>query len=379
MGELRRLIVNPALQCPLVATKWVHGTAGNEILPFTETHCMRTKFIPLTILAALSQMAQAQSNVTLFGTLDMGVRIIKNSGQGAFNSIGDQGNMANRIGFKGEEDLGDGMKATFHLEAGILPDTGESLGQAFGIGFWNRQSTVGLKGKFGEVKVGRDWTASYNNMWIYDPSYNFGVTDTTHVSHNLGQPTYFWTNNAVSYSLPANLGGFYGQIMHAPGEGTASGRYTGARFGYGSGPFDVSASAGSQDVAGGRFKVANVGTSYDFGVVKMMALYNRETVINAKETRVVLGATVPLGAHYAFLSYAHSAVSNYPGASGATQLGAGYVHALSKRTALYGSVAMLDNRDTGQLSTTNFGSFGAQAPTAGGNSRGMEVGLRHHF
>lgn len=339
---------------------------------------MRNKIVPLTVLAALSQMAQAQSNVTIFGTLDMGARLISNSGASTFKSVGDQGNLANRLGFKGEEDLGDGLKATFHLEMGILPDTGQSLGQTFGIGFFNREATVGLKGSFGQIKLGRDWTASYNSMWVYDPSYGFGVTDTTHVSHNLGQPTYFWTNNAVSYTLPA-LGGFYGQVMAAPGEGSVNGRYVGGRFGYTSGPFDVSVAAGSQNVAGGKFKVANVGASYDFDVVKIMALYNRETVVDAKETRIVLGATVPFGANYAFASYARSSVSNYPGASGASQLGAGYVYALSKRTALYGNVAFLDNRDTGQLSTTNIGSFGAQAPTPGGNSRGVEAGLRHIF
>jgi predicted porin len=341
--------------------------------------CAMKKVLSLMVGAAFAQAASAQGNVTIFGSLDMGVRAIKNSGSSAFTSVGDQGNLANRLGFKGEEDLGDGLKATFHLETGILPDTGESIGQSFGIGFWNRQATVGLKGSWGEIRLGRDWTASYASMWVYDPSYGFGVTDTTHVSHNTGQPTYFWTNNAISYFLPGGLGGFYGQVMVAPGEGSTNGKYAGARVGYTSGPFDVSVGAGAQDVVGGKFKVFNVGASYDFGVAKVSGLYNQEKVIDAKETRLVVGVTVPMGTNYAFASFARSSVADYPGFSGATQIGVGYVHALSKRTAVYGSVAVLDNRATGQLSTTNIGSFGATPPTPGGQSRGAELGLRLMF
>ena len=340
---------------------------------------MKVQFAVLAIGSAVAQGALAESNVTIFGSLDVNARVISNSGSKTFKSVGDQGNLANRLGFKGEEDLGGGLKATFHLETGILTDSGQSLGQTFGIGFWNRQSTVGLKGSFGEIKLGRDWTASYNSMWIYDPIYNFGVADSTHVSHNLGQPTYFWTNNAISYTLPGNLGGFYGQVMFAPGEGTASGRYAGGRLGYTTGALDGSVSVGSQDVVGGKFTVFNVGGSYDLGVAKLTALYNREKVMDAKETRIVVGATVPLAGNYAFVSYSRSSVSNYPGASGASQVGAGYVYNLSKRTALYGSVAFLDNKDSGQLSTASLGSFGGTAPTPGGNSRGAEVGLRLSF
>ncbi|MEJ5896830.1 porin [Aquabacterium sp. G14] len=340
---------------------------------------MKTRIGALVIGAFAAQGAMAQSNVSIFGTLDLSVRTIKNEGASMFTSVGAQGNMANRIGFKGEEDLGGNMKATFHLEAGILPDTGESMGQAYGIGFWNRQSTVGLKGNFGEVKLGRDWTASYLSMSIYDPSFGFGVADTLHVSRNTLQPTYFWANNAISYTLPSNLGGVYGQLMYAPGESTVNGKYTGGRFGYGAGPYDVSVSFGSQDVLGGSFKVFSIGGAYDMGVVKLTALYNREKVVDAKETRVVLGVTVPIGSNYAFVSFAKSSVSDFPGAHGASQIGGGYVHTLSKRTAVYANAAWLTNKGDGQLSTTNFGSFGSTAPVPGGKSQGFEIGVRHNF
>ncbi|MGA0612800.1 porin [Caldimonas sp. KR1-144] len=103
---------------------------------------MMTRVLPVLAGAAFGQAASAQSNVAIFGTVDLGIRGINNSGSGTFKSVGNQGNLANRLGFKCEEDLGGGLKASFHIETGILPDTGESLGQSFGIGFWNRQATV---------------------------------------------------------------------------------------------------------------------------------------------------------------------------------------------------------------------------------------------
>jgi predicted porin len=103
---------------------------------------MMKRVLPVLAGAAFAQAASAPSNVAIFGTVDLGIRVINNSGSGTFKSVGNQGNLANRLGFKGEEDLGGGLKASFHIETGILPDTGESLGQSFGIGFWNRQATV---------------------------------------------------------------------------------------------------------------------------------------------------------------------------------------------------------------------------------------------
>jgi predicted porin len=83
-------------------------------------------------------------------------------GGNRLTSLANEGQASNRIGFRGVEDLGGGMFATFVLEGGMSPDNGTPSGLNF-----PRKSTLGLNGGFGEVRLGRDYTPTFSNHTAY--------------------------------------------------------------------------------------------------------------------------------------------------------------------------------------------------------------------
>src|SRR3954468_21862805 len=132
------------------------------------------KKMPLAVLglAVLAgATAQAQSSVTVFGLLDVSIAHFGADGSGSQTALATDGYQSSRIGFRGVEDLGDGLKAGFWLEAGLAPDDGEgaatnSNNQSSGAGAgvagrqgitFGRRSTVSLLGNWGEVRLGRDY------------------------------------------------------------------------------------------------------------------------------------------------------------------------------------------------------------------------------
>ena len=123
---------------------------------------MKKSLIALAVLAA-SGAAMAQSSVTLFGIVDTGVGYIDNGGNEVAGSTAGQnkygmttsGNATSRLGFRGVEDLGGGLKAGFWLEGQIDGDDGNAAGFNF-----KRRSTLSLMGGFGEVRMGREQTPS---------------------------------------------------------------------------------------------------------------------------------------------------------------------------------------------------------------------------
>ena len=280
------------------------------------------KFASLAVLAAISATASAQSSVTLFGVVDASARYVKNSDTKLY-SLGSGGLNTSRLGFRGTEDLGDGLKAGFWLESGFNVDSGTSSDSGR---FFNRRSTVSLLGNFGEVRLGRDFTPTYTD---YDVFGDNGVAASSKFDASLGVSRDGNTANAagaftgtgwgtradnqVSYFTPGNLGGFYGRGSVAAGEGTAGKKYYGARAGYAAGPLDVSASYGQYTVAprfgDDKFKVADAGASYDFGVVKAMAYYTQSKFASQKIASYSLGAIVPIGLGQLKAAYTHANAS----------------------------------------------------------------------
>ena len=87
---------------------------------------MRKSLIILAALSAIAGSAAAQSSVTIFGIVD--VSLTHGSGSVASRTQLSAGNLAgSRLGFRGTEDLGDGLKANFWLEAGLTPDDGKGV------------------------------------------------------------------------------------------------------------------------------------------------------------------------------------------------------------------------------------------------------------
>ncbi|HSW16647.1 MAG TPA: porin [Ramlibacter sp.] len=374
---------------------------------------MKKTLIAMAVLAAAGA-ASAQSSVTLFGIVDATVQHLKADGNGSVTRLGNSGYNSSRLGFRGTEDLGGGLAASFWLEMGFNNDDGTGIATsstnqgiaAFnpatganapvrsgtqGLTF-NRRTTVSLAGGFGELRLGRDYAPSFWNLAVFDAMGANGSGASTNLSQALGiaagVETRTRASNSIGYFLPSNLGGFYGQAMYALGENASNagvtekdGRYAGLRFGYAAGPVNVAVGFGKTNLAAlGDYKQANIGASYDLGVAKLFAQYNQEKLapagVSTKGKTYVLGASVPVGAGEIRASFGASkadagAIND---AAKARLITLGYVHNLSKRTAVYTTYARIDNKGT----VIGY-NMGRAASTPAGDNQGFDIGLRHSF
>lgn len=353
--------------------------------PHKRKKAVMKQIATLALLAAASAAASAQtSSVTLFGILDAGVRHVKN-GDDSITSQSSNGLNTSRFGVRGLEDLGGGLQAGFWLESGLNPDTGTT---SDGSRFWNRRSTVSLiSSSLGEVRLGRDYTPTYTGYADYDAFGTNGVGDASKFFSALGTAadTGVRADNQVSYFLPSALGGIYGQVSVAAGEGAVGKKYYGGRLGYRAGPLDVSGSIGQTTVAPNaagedKFKAYDIGASYDFGIAKLTGYYSQTKFDQLKLGVVNIGALVPAGPGKVRVSYVRANASGTTAAgvdtdaNDANQLALGYVYDLSKRTALYGTVARVNNKGNAA-----FAIAGGPTLLAGRDSTGYEFGLRHSF
>lgn len=348
------------------------------------------KLAVLALFAAVSGGAHAQSSVTLFGIVDEAARYTKN-GDSKLKSLVSGGLNTSRFGLRGVEDLGSGLKAGFWIESGFNADNG---GNSDASRFWNRRTTISLLGSFGEVRLGRDYTPTYTAYADYDPfgdnglaaSGKFdsalGVSRDSNAAASAGQGTRL--GNQIAYLLPSDIGGIYGRAAVAAGEGTAGNKYVGGRLGYAAGPVDVSAAYGQYTVAPllgeDKFKVAGAGASYDLGIVKLMAYYSQNKFANQKVAAYSVGAIAPIGAGQVKAAYTHANASGTTAANvnvdsnDADQFALGYVYNLSKRTAVYSTVAYVKNKGNAVFNVNS-----ALTAQAGQKSTGAEVGVRHAF
>lgn len=346
---------------------------------------MKKSLFVLAAAVVAAGTAAAQSSVTVFGVVDAAARQVKNGSAGSQKQLASGANTTSRIGLRGVEDLGGGLRAGFWLEAGLNSDTGTTDAK-----FWGRRSTVSLIGGFGEVRLGRDYLPSFWNT-IADPFVLVGVGSigsafTYGTGSNLGSPatTVLRADNSISYFLPAGIGGLYGQATVAAGEGVAGNKYKGARLGYAAGPVNAAVAYGTTDTGGtADFKQYNAMAEFNMGFAKLHALYDVRKWNPRKENVIMVGATVPLGAGAVRLSYARADRSGGPVGSGfgnaddARLMAAGYTYDLSKRTTLYTTVARISNKGS-RMSTVS--SSGPLAGMRGGQtSSGFDLGVAHRF
>jgi predicted porin len=130
---------------------------------------MNNRILALALAAALPSLACAQSSVQLYGTIDGGVRYQTNvdaAGNGLVSTT--SGNYySNRLGFRGKEELGNGLNAHFQLESGFNDKTG-ALDNTNNVLF-NRTAEVGIGGAWGSIDVGRQYTVGFRTEKFLDP------------------------------------------------------------------------------------------------------------------------------------------------------------------------------------------------------------------
>ena len=346
------------------------------------------KLSPIAIglaLASVGVAAQAQSSVTIFGLIDTNVSHFSASGSGSVNQLGTDGNLSSRIGFRGTEDLGGGLKAGFHLEAAINPDVGTGgstsadnlKNQSGGLTF-GRRSTVSLMGNWGEVRLGRDYTPGFWNLSKYSAFGTNGVGSAAGIFYPLkARITHVRASNSIGYHLP-KMGGLFGQVMVARGEQTGNndGNVAGARVGYAAGPFSVAIGPTTTKIAAlGDFRQTNIGGSYDFGVVEVMALWGENKIGDSKTRSQSIGVQAPVGKAGEIRATIGTVNATNIG-NDASHFAVGYVHKLSKRTVLYTTYGRVKNKGNGTAFAVADG-IGATSP--GGSSSGIQFGIRHNF
>ena len=371
---------------------------------------MKKSLVALALMSAFSGAAMAQSSIVIYGIADIGLRNIKDGNPaGSTTSISSGQVQGSRIGFKGTEDLGDGLKANFELVEGINIDTGTSGqgGRAFG-----RKATVGLSGDFGSFDFGRDKTI--NNLFLdaFDPFgsgyinsgnglsnlYFFGNNISSipaNSSASLSNQSAGRVNNAIFYNTP-NWDGFRGSATYGFGE-VAGDRKAGSSYGvtlrYTNFGLDIgySYSLENQQVATTSSLVnkrsANTfAVSYKFGIFTPVFIYEKQKADLPYGTRT--GATdqknFSLAGNIQFdaansvkLEFTKiiddTVISAARGAVGdAKQYGIAYQHNLSKRTDLYAGYALTNQDPNVQLSQIG-------AARAGADIKEFTLGIRHKF
>jgi len=362
---------------------------------------MKAITVPAVLATSLAGPAFAQSNVTLFGVVDLAVA----HGSG---SVSNQTQLANgylaasKLAFKGFEDLGGGLKAGFWIESGFNADTGsgqntntnnQSTGVAGNGGLtWNRRSHVSLGDNWGEIRIGRDFVPQYLNIADFDPFDLSGSGGSQIINSAITGPTLVRASNSVSYlyghgfnaaAVGYGPGGFTGSgfqfhAMYYLGENPSGtntsqdGTGYGVRAVYSTGKLTVSGAVGRTHYAAGDVRQNNAGASYDFDVVRVMGMYewDKNGAVGARGW--LAGALVPAGVGTIRVSYSRYG-TDAAGSPTAKKWAVGYVYALSKRTALYTAAAHVSN---GGASAS---ALNGAVTAPGQSSNGLDFGIRHSF
>lgn len=367
---------------------------------------MQKKLIALAIAAAASGAAFAQTNVQIYGIADVGYVGIDRDNFKYQNNINSGVLSTSRIGFKGAEDLGNGLKAIFTLEYGLLLDQNTGIGASNNSVADARQQFVGLTGGFGTVVAGRLQTAGLDFTVAGSAlggSAAIGAVNLVGQNANNGAGGAVGSlsgpfpllnsasraDSAVAYISPS-FGGLTLAVNHSRASESASQddlkdhSATLLAANYENGPISAGLVYGKVDVeknvTSGDSTEWGVRGGYDFGVVKLQAAYQQAklkqnspfgvTGDTAKNKRWVISATVPVTAKIAVIGeYAQAKLDqgvNSDNKDKAYTLAATY--SLSKRTTAYAAFAHQQfnnnaSKTTWQRNDTNY--YG--------------VGLRHAF
>jgi predicted porin len=358
---------------------------------------MKKSLLALAVLTAVTGAAYAQSTVTLYGKIDLGLVLDSGSAQGKSVRISSGVTGGSRLGFKGVEDLGGGLKAAFQLETGYCADsaantpikdsTGKTLGSTTNFctgsnAFMGRQAHGDLTGAFGAMSAGRQYSLGFTNLTTVDP---FG-TGFAGASNNLIDASGTRLNNSFQYTTPT-MAGFAGSVEIGLGEQTGNwqgGRETGAALTYASGPvyvgfsfYDLSNANGN----GAQRKNYTLGGTYDFGVVKVHALGQKSTgtptgaALSLDVLDLLGGVTVPLAGGSLMADYINHNDRTSLTAGGnkdANQIAIGYIYPLSKRTSVYSSFARIIDKNGATFTVGN-------ATESGTGNKSFNFGVVHNF
>jgi len=367
---------------------------------------MQKKIIALAIAGLASTAAFAQSNVTIYGRADVG-GMYRNGSSGAVLASDSVGKYeiasgiqsGSRIGFKGSEDLGNGLKAIFEIEYGTALDQNTGGNQA--ATWTNRHSYVGLTGNFGTVVGGHLDGVRYGVFNAFDPFAGGTVGNFTQMTQQVDR-----ASNAVAYISPKFAG--FGLVaayatalsdVESRGNGVApNNNGTGdltlntLMLTYDNGP--MSARLDYEQIyptnLQGKTWVATGAFSYDFGVVKLSALVDEiksDLSVNGTpqldQVSWFIGAKAPIG-KFTLKAVGGQMLQKTVGFSedgDAWKVGLGADYNLSKRTNLYVNYGYIHNDKQASLQLSPAANMNGTAALAGAGygTSGVDFGIAHNF
>lgn len=346
---------------------------------------MKLKLIAGAALALVSGVAAAQSAVTVYGNLDVGVLTRNHAPDGAASTSMANGGITPSIwGFRGTEDLGDGLKAHFNLEGHFAADTGISDARLF-----RRQSNVGLSGGFGTVTLGNMYSPAIlafaatdprglreNLSGLYSWAYNSGALT---AGNNGNNDVGVFLQNAISYSNKVGPVGI--AAGYSVSEDLGAVYSLGATY---AGPVSLSASyqqTNAPDTSDRMSRIYTVGAGYTMGAFTGKLNFLRGDNRNAALADVSKVNVFGLGVDWRTASNNTVIAAVYFGkdkdnSSDKTKT---FIlsdeYALSKRTTLYGQLAYA-RADAGATLLTTVVAGGTLADT---NTSLLNVGIKHSF
>lgn len=342
---------------------------------------MKKSLIAIAALAAVGA-ASAQSSVTLYGLADIGIGHTRSQTlddpQVKSTGASVNGLQGSRIGLKGVEDLGNGLKAVFNYEFGFTPNNGRLT---YGASADARRAVAGLQGSFGSVLLGRDYTPLFNLLAAssVDGLSSFETTTGAFLQRTNGV---HYAGNFSGVGVQAFGGYNKTTVATNPVTVVEDTREYGLGLSYANGPFMIGVAGQEQKFTNsGKRTEGAVGGTYDFGAAKLFANYVHLRAKNgaaaysisgleaAKVQEGNIGVSVPFGAASVMAGYGRNQLTE--SGTGAKYKGNDFVvganYAFSKRTDVYARLSQQDNlkAHTGDLHNAYI--------------RKAAVGLRHKF
>lgn len=373
---------------------------------------MKKTLLALAALAATSA-AFAQSSVTLYGVVDVSVERVKGDHQ--VNRVSSSNLATSRLGFKGTEDIGGGLKANFALESAVNADTG-AQGNAR---FFDRAAWAGLSGGAGEIRLGRQ--DSSIGALAGDTSILGGQAyDDLKITGSRAAGKYRRVDNAVTYILPTVLQGVTAQIQYSTAAvgysaagaidtavtGAESTGHAGKSYGlsvkYAGGPViaglgyltatdENTAAAATGDQRGNAVLVYG---GYDLGVAKVIGYFDSESKLDVtvpattalkRFTLYGLKAVVPVSADLtvtAGVSKAKNLAGKVASNDDAVITAVKAVYKLSKRTSVYAIGTLVNNEGAAGVGIDKYNATTNPGGIALSNDRiagGIAAGVSHAF
>lgn len=359
----------------------------------------KTTRLMLAVLAVCgTSAALAQSSVTLYGRVNTSVEHQKLGNASATGLVSN----SSYLGFRGTEDLGNGLKAGFVLEGGFKSDTG---GDSFNFG---RQSEVNLSGNFGMLRLGNFDPASYYATADFISMHNHDTGPTADMLYS----GVLWGGNKIAYRTPT-IAGFDAEVQYQFGEkavtdyenefeGTAykgeskhkngwdlgvnyANGPLGLGFGYSQLKHDISVTAPVVAAASLKESQYAIRASYEIGDLTLGAYYQKqETKLSdiAKLKRDVyrVSAKYVIGASELHANIGQASkykVNGTKTGNSATQWTLAYNYNLSKRTKVYALYSNLSHTESAGIDFS--GSFDMKPTNGSDKFRTMGVGIRHLF